>query len=240
MQPIQPRGGPPPPAPPQDRPRGGPPPVRLVAVAALALCTACSDFGIRDPAPVPPAPPPGKDEDNLGGPPDWQNCFEGFHGEYSNLSVDHPDVRMRSRMDASTNPDELDWWSEPTFQRFDPTLDMGGNWWPVDEGLEADPNHFAVRWRAWLRAWSNTTMTVTLGSSDDAWVYIDNRPVIEQPGLQDFDPQQHTIDLDGGQYPIEILFAHRDAADVSGFRFRVLSGDVSLCYPDFEEDEAEE
>lgn len=210
------------------------------ALAMLVLASACSDFGIRDAPNIPPAQPPGKDEDDLGGPPDWQNCFEGFHGEYSNLSVDHPDVRRRSRDDASTDPNDLDWWSEPSFQRFDPTLDMGSNWWPVDEGLEGDPAHFAVRWRAWLRAWSNTTMTVTLGTSDDAWVYIEGQPAIELPGIQPFEPQQYAIDLDGGQYPIEILFAHRDADDDSGFRFRVLSGDVSLCYPDFEDDVEEE
>ena len=207
--------------------------LRYLALSSVVLSVACSDFGIRDAPPVPPAQPPGKDEDDVGGPPDWQSCFEGYHGEYSNLTADHPDIRRRSRDDASTNPDDLDWWDDASFQRFDPNLDMGSNWWPVDEGLEDDPAYFAVRWRAWVRAWSNTTMTVTLGSSDDAWVYIEGQPAIENPGLQEFNPQQYSVELSGGQYPIEVLFAHRDIEHVSSFRFRVLSGDVSICYPDF-------
>ena len=211
--------------------------IRLLVPVLFGM--ACTEYGLRDPPPVPPAEPPGRDEDDLGGPPDWANCFEGFHGEYSNLSIDHPDVRRRSRLDASTDPTQLDWWSEPSFQRFDPTLDMGTGWWPVDDGLEGDPLHFAVRWRAWLRAWSNTTLTVTVGSSDDSWVYLEGQEVIARPGLQPFDPETYTIDLSGGQYPLEVLYAQRDTDGDSGFRFRVLSGDVSLCYPEWDDGDDE-
>lgn len=201
----------------------------------LVLLAACNEYSLREPPPVPPAEPPGKDQDDVGGPPDWATCFEGFHGEYSNLSVDHPHVEpRRNDPDAPTDRDALDWWDEPSFQRFDASLDMGSAWYPVDEGLEADPAYFAVRWRAWVRAWSNTTMTITLGSADDAWVVINGEEVVALPGIRSFEPQTYDISLSGGQYPLEIDYAHR--ADESGFRFRVTGGDVTICYPEWDEE----
>lgn len=57
-------------------------------------------------------------------------------------------------------------------------------------------------------------------------------PVVGQPGLREFEPEVVTFTVQAGQFPIDIRYAQR-AGDTSGFRFRVLSGDVGLCYQDF-------
>ena len=40
--------------------------------------------------------------------------------------------------------------------------------------------------------------------------------------------------IDSGQFPLQVRYAHRSGE--SGFRFRVLSGDVQICYPDFSDE----
>ncbi|MEZ4238568.1 MAG: hypothetical protein R3F59_20920 [Myxococcota bacterium] len=205
----------------------------LWVVALLASCS--PEFQVKSGPKVPPAEPPGKDPNDLGDPPDWQNCPTGWRGVYTNLSIDHPDVLPRPNDPvAGTDPHQLDWWERPAFEQYDPSLDFGQNWWPVDEGLEADPAYFAVYWHAWVRAWSGTTMSFALGSADDAWVYLDDVPVAEQPGIHAFERQSYSVSLDAGVYPIEVWFAHRGSVSAA-FSFRVLSGDVSVCYPDFDD-----
>lgn len=207
---------------------------RMIGVSLLVVaCGGETGIGQFDP---PPPPPPPIDEEQ-GNPPDWQNCFSGWRGQYSNLSIDHPHVLPRpAEKPAPTDPALLDWWDRTAFEQFDATLDHGNNWWPLDEGLEGDPSYFAVRWHAWLRAWEDTTVEFTLGSADDSWVVVDGQIVADNSGIQDFVRERFTVSLDSGQYPIEVFFAHR-ASEVSAMSFRVLSGDVSICYPDFGEDE---
>lgn len=198
----------------------------------IGLMACQGEYSLVTPPPVPPAEPPGKEEGDLGDPPDWQDCFEGFHGEYYNLSIDDPWVEPRpAEGTPPTEPDAFDYWTDPSFQQFDASLDMGTGWWPVDEGLEGDPAYFAVRWRGWIRAWSNTDLELAFGASGDAWVYIDDQLVVSRPDQPLFDPEAIAIDLDAGQYPIEVLYAHRKGD--SGFRFRVTGGDVTICYPDW-------
>ncbi len=189
--------------------------------------------------PVPPAQPPG-DTPERGEPPDWQNCFQGWRGQYANLTVDHPDVLPDlDKEPGNRNPTELDWFDEQVFEEFDATLDFGRNFWPVDEGLEGDPAYFAVRWSAWLRAWSNTDVTVVMGSSDDSWLFVDGEPVVELPGIKPFERQTTTFSLRAGVAPIDVYYAHR-ASEESGMAFRVVEGDVSICFADFSGDEEEE
>jgi hypothetical protein len=90
-----------------------------------------------------------------------------------------------------------------------------------------------VYWHAWVRTWSDTTLRFQLGSSDDSWVHVNGEPIAEKPGIQDFVRDEFEVYLDAGQYPIEVWYAHR-ASELAGFSFRVLSGDVAICYPDFE------
>lgn len=197
------------------------------------LWTACSgEYGII-PHNVEPAPPPGKDEDPLGSPPDWQDCFEGWRGMYTNLTV-YDDFVDPGPLDdpAPITPDGFEYWANPQYEKFEPTLDFGQNWWPIDEDLEGDPKFFAVYWHAWLRAWSSTDVEISLASQDDAWIYLNGAPLVENPGIHDYVRQSYTTHVDAGQYPIEVWFAHRGSEN-SGLSLRVVSGDVSVCYPDF-------
>lgn len=204
----------------------------------ILLLLACNEFTVQPGAPVPPAEPPGLDPDaDVGDPPDWADCAEGWYGQYYNLPADHPDVAPADDAPVPDDPEALDWWDPErvAFRRFDGTLDVGANWYPVDEGLAGDPDHFAVRWTAWMRAWSGTTLAFVLGSADDAWVMVDGQVVAALPGVHPFEPQSFTAALPAGQYPVDIRFAQR-AGEASGFRFRVTGGDVSICYPDFAAD----
>lgn len=204
----------------------------------LTALLGCQDYDLSDPPLPSVATPPGTTGTNTGEPPDWNNCFEGFLGEYSNLAVTHPDVEPATRDGLFPDPTALDWWDEPVYQEFSSSLDFGSNWWPVDEGLAGDPAYFSVRWSAWLRAWDDTTMTFTLGSADDVWIILDNDVIFADSGIKDFEPTTYSLDLDAGQYPIEIRFAHRSGE--SGFRFRKLTGDVSLCYAEYDDDDDDE
>jgi hypothetical protein len=207
---------------------------QIVLGAAFLLPACTGEFQIGQQQKIPPAEPPGDKEDDVGEPPDWQNCYQGWRGVYYNLTVhdDYVDPRPDEPL-APTDPAELDWWDNPRFEKYDPTLDFGQNWWPVDEGLEEDPKYFAVYWHAWIRAWSGTTLSFSLGSADDSWVYVNGQPIASRPGIQEFVREPYEVYLEAGQYPIEVWFAHR-ASDASGFSFRVLQGDASICYPDFE------
>lgn len=199
------------------------------------LTLACNETGIGQ-APIPSvATPPTLPADDRGNPPDWNDCFEGFIGDYANLPITHPDVESSTRIVPAegVDPSLLDWWDEPVFQEFSPNLDFGGNWWPVDEGLEGDPAYFTARFTSWLRAWDDTTMRFTLGAADDVWIKVGDEVVFSRYGIHDFEPATYSIPLEAGQFPFELLYAHRSGQ--SGLRFRVLEGDVSLCYAEFEE-----
>ncbi len=196
----------------------------------LILTLGCIETGIGE-RPLPPvATPPPPPDDDRGGPPDWTDCEPGFLGAYTNHTPAHPDFEPDEDR-TPADPLALDWWDDPSFQAFSANLDFGANWWPVDEGLEGDPAHFAVRWIAWIRARSDTTVRFVLGNADDAFLWIGEDLAVADAGIQPFEPTLYTFDVEAGQYPLEIRFAHRSGE--SGFRFRVLEGDVSLCYPDF-------
>jgi hypothetical protein len=207
-------------------------------VAVVALGAGCSEYVIDEPDPPATAAPPGIDPDaDFGQPPDWQTCTTGYYGQYFNLTTDDPVVEPDPDADPPGDPTTLDWWSidRLAWRDFDGTLDIGANWWPVDQGLEGDPAYFTVRWTAWLRAWSGTTLSFTFGSADDAWVILNGTPIGALPGIHDFEPETVEVNVNAGQYPIDLRYAHR-GSEVSGFRFRVVEGDVSICYPDFSEE----
>jgi len=201
----------------------------------LPLFLGCQEYALREPDPVPPAQPPAPTDGGYGDPPNWQDCLTGYLGTYTNLPIEHADIEPPPDETATDDPTTLDWWDEKAFQRFDPTLDFGSNWWPVDEGLAADPAYFSVNWIAWLRAWDRTDIEISLGSGGDSWVLLDGEVVAARPGVQPFDPEVVVIPIESGQYPLEVLYAHRGGE--SGFRLRVLSGDVTICYPEFTEEE---
>lgn len=201
----------------------------------ILLLLACSEYVVVEPDPPAPAEPPGLDPDaDFGQPPDWTTCTAGYHAQYYNLADGDPALAGDA---APTDPTTLDWWdpSRLAYRDFDGTLDLGANWWPVDEGLTGDPVGFTARWTAWVRAWSGGDVSVTLGSATDGWVILDGEVVGAQPGPHLFEPVTVTFSLPAGQYPLDVRAAQR-GGDESAFRFRFLQGDVSVCYPDFSEE----
>lgn len=220
----------------------------MLLLAALTL--GCSEYTVREPPKVPPAQPPGREVDGLGSAPDWTSCYEGYWGHYSNFDVTHPDVFPDGLPVDDTagdavadtdpgDPHELDWWDDPTFTRFDASLEFGTNWWPVDEDREGDPALFAVRWNAWMRVYDRGEIEFVLGAADDAWVFWKGEQIAAQPGLHPFETERIRVSVDAGQAPIELYYAHRGSPE-SGFRFRVVEGDVKVCLPEYEDESADE
>ena len=191
---------------------------------SLLLLVACSEYRVRQGEEVPVADPPDR-EDEQGSPPEWADCFEGLNGVYANLTPDHPAVE--EHVDV-TDPTLLDWWDEVVFERFDPSLVFGPTWFPVDEGLQGDPDFFAVRWVGWLRVWSeDEPVVLTVGAGTDAFVSIDGSLVASVDNA-DYEPESFELDLVKGQYPLLVWYAHRDGPGGFQLRFR---GDVSWCAP---------
>lgn len=207
-----------------------------MSAALLLLGLGCSDYSVYEPPVVPPAEPPGGEQDDFGDAPDWGDCASGYLGLYYNLPAGHADLEP-GEGEGALSLESLDWWDDGylAFERYDPSLDFGASWWPVDEGLAGDPDYFAGRWTAWLRAWSDGEVSLTLGAASDAWVLLDGEVIASITGSPEFAPQTVTVTLDAGQYPLEIRYAHRVAA-TSGFRFRAVEGDTSICYPEFGDD----
>ncbi|TNE87632.1 MAG: hypothetical protein EP330_17680 [Deltaproteobacteria bacterium] len=206
--------------------------VRLAAVAAtIAILVGCQEYRVRNEG-QPVAEPPGEDLDLTGNPPDdWQDCPRGLQGYYYNLQETHPYVtsgRVGAAMDTLFNEDDL------SFDRYDPSLEFGEAWYPVDDGLAADPDGFSVRWVGWIRGWSDSTLSMVLGASDDAQVLIDGEVVAEVVDSPELLLGVHSHYLDGGVYPFEVRYAQR--GDASAMRFRITEGDASLCIPSYSEE----
>ena len=187
------------------------------------LLLGCSEYGVKPPDPVPVAQPPGSEDEGHGEAPDWGNCSAGMWGEYSNLGIEI------EGLEAPADPSELDWWEQPAFEAYDPVLEFGEGWWPVDEGFEDDPAFFAVRWRGWLRVWDRGEHEVVVGAADDLWVYVGDELVLSMPGPQGYAPEEITLSFEqAGQFPLTVLFAQRNDAQ-SGLRFRPLGEGLSIC-----------
>lgn len=193
------------------------------------LLLACSDYSVRTGPEVPVAEPPGRGDDEFGDAPSWSDCTQGWQGDYANLDPDDPYVV--DALTAPNDPIELDWWDDPVFSTFDPVLEFGSGWWPVDEGLADDPGVFAVRWRAWMRVWEPGAVPFVVGAQDDVWVVVGDDVALSMPGPQPYEPDQVELDLSDvpSQVPITVYFAHRVSPD-SGLRFRPLDPDaVTIC-----------
>ena len=83
--------------------------------------------------------------------------------------------------------------------------------------------------------WAFTTVdeqTIAALSTSIAGVEV----VAVVAGAAQMDPIVVDVAMRPGQFPVRVRYAHRKASD-AGFRFRVLGGDVSVCYPEFPEAE---
>jgi len=197
------------------------------------LVFSCSEFSIDEKQNFEPVTPPGENYDPQGTVPDWDDCFHGYQGLYFNLESSHEDVEPLSEPYPQEDPARLDWWNEEytAFNRYDPSLDFGNNWWPVDEGFDDDPKYFSVIWYAWIRVQEAGPINFTIGSADDFWLIINNEIVYLNPGIHEMNSYGVSLNLEGGQFPIEIRYAHRSGD--SGIRFRVTDENATICYPEY-------
>ena len=213
-------------------------PLLLVFVAACG-----SENQIYEPPPPPPEPPPPEEIDAQGRPPaNWDDCGSGHYGLYFNLPADHPDLELAGDTDPQVvQPDlgDADYYTTEylTFSRYDPSIDWGTNWWPVDSGLEDDPAYFAVQYTSWLRVWSGGTLQFMVAAEDDIRIEIDGEVRYELSDAP-YRPEMVNIDMPAGQFPVEIRYAHR-LGSTDGFRFRLASGDAKICWPYFPPPEEE-
>ena len=200
----------------------------------LTLLVGCSEYRAIKQKPTEAVDPPGENFDPFGDAPDWEGCPAGFFGRYYNIPRSHSDIEPLYEPYPQDDPAELDWWDDEylAFERFDPSLDFGQNWWPIDEGFDGDPSYFAVRWTAWIRVFESTDIEFVIGAADDFWLYIDDEPVFIQAGIHEFDSTTIPVPLGDGQFKLEALYAHRSGEN--GLRFRLLSEEAVICYPDFE------
>lgn len=208
--------------------------MRELLLALTLVTSGCSDLTFQRTPPPPVAEPPTPDEDAHGDPPNWADCDTAWLGQYYNLTAADDWVEPDPEL-AAPSLDQLPYW-EPeqlVFQQYDAALDFGSAWWPVDEGFAEDPSYFAVRWTAWIRAQGDTTLELALGAKDDVWVFIGDEEVASIVDADEFAPEIVSVPLDGGQYRIEVRFAHRKGAE-DGMTFRVAGGNVIVCEPEFE------
>ena len=208
----------------------------MVALLLASLLVGCNEYVVQKQSPPDVVDPPdSEDSDDQGDAPNWMDCEEGYFGHYYNLTVDHPDVEPSEELLPVDDPEVFDWWDESrlSFERYDGSLDVGSNWWPVDDGLTSDPHYFAARWTAWIRVESAGDKTLVLGATSDAFVLVNNEVVADIQAASEFDPMELQVPLAAGQYPLEIRFAHR--MGTAGLRARFAADDVVVCYPDFDD-----
>ncbi len=207
---------------------------------AIVLATACggNEQNIYIPPSVEPPLPPDESTDDEGSPPNFTSCNQGWFASYYNLPNTHPDVEPEEASLPGLDPAAFDWWDNQyiAYEKYDPSLEFGPNWWPVEEGLQDDPAYFSVKWNAWLRATDDSDVQMVLAGSSDAWVMLgESKEVIASiEGVDEFTVLDVTHRIDSGVYPIQIRYSHRMGS--AGFRFRVVQGDVIICFPDFSED----
>ena len=224
----------------------------VVLFAALHL-VACSEYQVRTPTVETQEEDIVETVGEAGEPPDWSSCGEGWMGRYFNLPADHPDVLAQTREDADLDggigssgdsadtgagpwtlpgsPESTDWFDDQfqAFDRFDPHLEPGSGWFPVDEDLAGDPDFFAVRWRAWIRPEDRGTYDLVVGSTGPLWVEVNGELLVSRPGTEALEPEVISLELDAGQKPITVTYAHLGGE--SGLRFRSLSDKVDVCPP---------
>ncbi|TVQ92513.1 MAG: hypothetical protein EA397_06805 [Deltaproteobacteria bacterium] len=224
--------------------------MRSTLLLSVWFLWACGETGIRR-QPLPPvADPPERALDLWGTPPsDWNNCFPGFRGLYTNLHLDHPDVERplaerppepsQPTDDSDVEPPELelpfdlDWWDPPlAFERYDASTDFGPGWWPVDEGFEDDPLYYGVRWIGWLRITRRGQHEFVLGAASDAWVMVNDRVIAELTDREAFEPESLSVHFETGVYRLEVRYAQR-LGSRSGFRLRWVRDGLRTCYPEY-------
>ncbi len=218
----------------------------LVVTAFLGLpLLACNDYGFShsesekpgDTALPSDKPIPEEVQDSGGsapptdsGEPDLDDCEDGYWADYFNLPADHPEVEIDiSGLVPGDSPFNHDWYDAQyfSFRQVDPGLEFGENWWPVDEGLEGDPQYFAVHWKAWLDVHESAPVTFELGSDDDGWAFIDGEMVADLGGIHGVEETSFLVTMEQGIHELDLYMAERHTSN-SGFWFRWLEDTLEI------------
>ncbi|MDO9537217.1 MAG: PKD domain-containing protein [Thermoplasmata archaeon] len=158
------------------------------------------------------------------------DLVSGYQGSYYNLPADHPDIEGNiTGVVTGDTPFNHDWYDAQylSFERNDPNLAFGNDFFPVDEGLPGDPNYFAVHWQTNITVPDADNYTFLMGSDDDSWLYIDDFMVIDLGGIHALNEDIGAIYLEPGVHSLNIYFAERHLTQ-SGFYFEFLDPRVEV------------
>jgi fibro-slime domain-containing protein len=165
-----------------------------------------------------------------GEPPfDPDDCEDGYYADYYNLPASHPEVEIDEGDRTGDLPANHDWWDPVyfVFRQVDPGLEFGDGWWPVNTGLEGDPQYFAVHWVGTLDVDSDLVVAFEMGSDDDSWAYLDGDLAGALPGIHGIETTTFLTSLSAGQHTFELFMAERHTSG-SGFWFRWDSPEVGF------------
>lgn len=135
----------------------------------------------------------------------------GFYGQYYNLTPDHPDFE-KWKQTVKPGP-QNDWYSSQyfSFERVDPNVEFGANFFPVNEGKRGDPNLFAVHWSSIISVPVDDTYTYKISSDDDSWIYIDGILHADLMGVHNAQTKFFDVILSAGYHRLDIYYADRQS-----------------------------